>query len=230
VLAGPPIALCRNYDYSPDLWERVVYSSAFRGRPVIGNNDCLWGLLDGMNADGLVVSLSFGGRRGSGPGFAVSLVVRYLLEVASTVFEAIEILKRLPVAMTYNLTMVDAAGTVVTAYVGPGRTAEFSNSPIATNHRGELPDDDDHAHRYASVQRRTHLLAVVADDPTPEQLVEQFLQPPLHSPHYRRAFGTVYTALYRPADGVLELCWPDRRWGRRFDDPDDTVDIVLRPR
>ena len=79
------------------------------------------------------------------------------------------------------------------------------------------------------MQRRTHLLAVVADDPTPEQLVEQFLQPPLHSPHYRRAFGTVYTALYRPADGVLELCWPDRRWERRFDDPDDTVDIVLRP-
>ena len=229
VLTGPPTVLCRNYDYSPDLWERVVFSSAFRGRPVIGNNDCLWGLLDGMNADGLVVSLSFGGRRGSGPGFAVSLVVRYLLEVASTVAEAREILERLPVAMTYNLTMVDATGTVVTAYVGPVRTPEFSTSPIATNHRGELPDDDDHAHRYASVQRRTHLLAVVADDPTPEQLVEKFLRPPLHSAHYRRAFGTVYTALYRPAEGVLELCWPDQRWERRFDDPDDTVDIVLRP-
>ncbi len=229
VLAGPPTVLCRNYDYSPELWERVVYSSAFRGRSVIGNNDCLWGLLDGMNADGLVVSLSFGGRRGSGPGFAVSLVVRYLLEVASSVAEAQAILQRLPVAMTYNLTMADPAGTVLTAYVGPGRTPEFSTSPIATNHRGELPDDGDHAQRYASVQRRAHLLEVVAGDPTPEQLVEQFLQPPLHSGHYRRAFGTVYTALYRPADGVLDLCWPDRRWRRGFHDADDTFDVMLYP-
>jgi len=229
VLAGPPSALCRNYDYSPDLWERVVYSTAFRGRPVIGNSDCLWGLLDGMNADGLVVSLSFGGRRGSGPGFAVSLVVRYLLEVASTVGEARALLERLPVAMAYSLTILDAARDVLTAYVGPGRTPEFSTSPIATNHRGELPDDDDHARRYASVPRRDLLHAALAKNPTPEQLVERFLQPPLHSAHYRRAFGTVYTALYRPAEGCLDLVWPDRRWRRTFDDPDATFDVVLLP-
>ena len=84
VITAPEIAVCRNYDYSPELWERVVYSSRFGDRQVIGNSDCLWGLIDGMNSDGLVVSLSFGGRRGSGPGFAVSLVVRYLLEVAAT--------------------------------------------------------------------------------------------------------------------------------------------------
>ena len=68
VVTEPEVAVCRNYDYSPELWERVVYSSRFTGRRVIGNNDCLWGLIDGMNSDGLVVSLSFGGRRGSGPG------------------------------------------------------------------------------------------------------------------------------------------------------------------
>ena len=64
--------------------ERVVYSSAFTGRRVLGMGDCLWGLLDGMNDAGLAVSLAFGGRPGSGPGFGIPLVVRYLLEVATS--------------------------------------------------------------------------------------------------------------------------------------------------
>jgi len=229
VITAPDIAVCRNYDYSPELWERVVYSSRFGARQVIGNNDCLWGLIDGMNSDGLVVSLSFGGRRGSGPGFAVSLVVRYLLEVATSTEQARDILARMPVAMAYNLTIVDADRQVTTAYVAPGRAAEFSTSPIATNHRGEMPDSIEHAQRYTSVERRACLAELISGSPTAEDLVAAFLQPPLYSTHYWRAFGTVYTALYRPAAGSVELCWPDRRWRRRFDDPDASIDVVLQP-
>jgi hypothetical protein len=36
-----------------------------------------------------------------------------------------------------------------------------------------------------------------------EELVAAFLAPPLPSTHYRRAFGTVYAAVYRPADGSV---------------------------
>ena len=36
---GDPI-LVRNYDYSPDLFEWVVYSSEFTSRRVIGTSDC----------------------------------------------------------------------------------------------------------------------------------------------------------------------------------------------
>jgi predicted choloylglycine hydrolase len=75
-------ALIRNYDYHPDLFERVVMSTRLRRRDVLGTSDCLWGLLDGMNANGLAVSLAFGGARGSGRGFGIPLVVRYLLEIA----------------------------------------------------------------------------------------------------------------------------------------------------
>ena len=229
VITTPEIAVCRNYDYSPELWERVVYSSRFGDRRVIGNNDCLWGLIDGMNSAGLVVSLSFGGRRGSGPGFAVSLVVRYLLEVADSTEQAREILTTMPVAMAYNLTVVDAERRVLTAYVAPGRAAEFSTSPIATNHRGEAPDSIEHARQYASVERRDCLAELLAEQPDADDLVAAFLRPPLYSTHYWRAFGTVYTALYRPADGYVELCWPDRRWVRHFDDRDASFDVVLQP-
>ena len=93
---GDDPIMVRNYDYSPDLFEWVVYSSEFTGRKVIGTSDCLWGLLDGMNDDGLVISLTHGGRQSSAPGFAIPLVVRYLLEVAGTVDEARAALDRTP--------------------------------------------------------------------------------------------------------------------------------------
>ncbi|MET0965223.1 MAG: C45 family peptidase [Nakamurella sp.] len=229
VITTPEIAVCRNYDYSPELWERVMYSSRLGDRQVIGNSDCLWGLIDGMNSAGLVISLSFGGRRGSGPGFAVSLVVRYLLEVAASTEQAKDILSRIPVAMAYNLTIVDAESQLLTAYVAPDRAAEFATSPIATNHRGEVPDSIEHAQQYASVERRNCLADLLAQQPTAQDLVTAFLRPPLYSTQYWRAFGTVYTALYRPAAGVVELCWPDRRWVRHFDDADASFDVVLQP-
>ena len=82
-------ALIRNYDYHPDLFEQVVMSTRFADRAVLGTSDCLWGLLDGMNSDGLAVSLTFGGAKGAGPGFGIPLIVRYLLEVAGTTSEAV---------------------------------------------------------------------------------------------------------------------------------------------
>ena len=50
---GGPV-LVRNYDYAPVAVRRA--RSGRRGcwtKPVIGTSDCLWGLLDGMNDDGL---------------------------------------------------------------------------------------------------------------------------------------------------------------------------------
>ena len=85
VTSGPERALLRNYDYDPALFEGVSLSSQWGERRVIGTSDCLWGLLDGMNDRGLAVSLTFGGLPGTGGGFAIPLVVRYLLEVCDTV-------------------------------------------------------------------------------------------------------------------------------------------------
>ena len=45
--------LIRNYDYNPALFEgNIVYTHWLK--PVMGMSDCTWGLLDGMNADGLL--------------------------------------------------------------------------------------------------------------------------------------------------------------------------------
>ena len=76
-----------NYDYHPRA-EQVVMSTRFTGprgylAPAIADGI----LLDGMNSDGLAVSLTFGGAKVYGPGFGIPLVIRYLLEVAGTVSE-----------------------------------------------------------------------------------------------------------------------------------------------
>ena len=117
--------LVRNYDYPASRLEGTIASTAWTGRRVIGMTDCLSGLLDGMNDAGLAVSLTFGGRRASGPGFGVPLVVRYLLETCETTADARAVLERVPVHAPQNITVLDRSGAWLTAYVGPDRTPEL---------------------------------------------------------------------------------------------------------
>ena len=221
-LTGDAPLLIRNYDYRPDLCERVVYSSAFSGRQVIGSSDCLWGLLDGMNDAGLVVSLAFGGRRGAAPGFGIPLVVRYLLEITETVADATAALARLPVNMAYNLTMLDRDGDAATVFVAPGVQPEVFAQHAATNHRGTIPEDPAYARSVRSVERQRALLTLLARRPDPATAISAFLQPPLYNTAYASAFGTMYTAAYRPDLGVVDYAWPGSTWRRGFGSPDGT--------
>lgn len=80
---GP--VLVRNYDYAPELMDGLILRSRLLDRTVVGTSDGFWGLCDGMNDRGLMVSLTFGGRVVVGDGFGMALVVRYLLECRETV-------------------------------------------------------------------------------------------------------------------------------------------------
>ena len=222
VLVGDEPILVRNYDYRPDLCERVVYSSDLSGGRVIGSSDCLWGLLDGMNDAGLVVSLTFGGRPGGKPGFAIPLVVRYLLEQAQTLSDATSLLERIPVNMAYNLTVLDRNADVATIFVAPETAPEVFRHRVATNHRGTVPDWPEHARTFRSVERQQELLDILARRPHPEDFIARFLRPPLYNTAYAKGFGTMYTAAYRPHLGVVDYVWPASRWRRGFDSPDGT--------
>lgn len=226
-LQHPQRVLIRNYDYSPALFEQVVYSSRFAKRRVIGTGDCLWGLLDGMNDDGLVVSFTFGGRPGSGRGFGISLVVRYLLEVCATVKSARAVLERVPVSMTYNLTISDRSGATVTAFVAPGSRPAFFDTPLATNHRGLVPEYPERARVLNSVGRQDELIRLVQSAPDAQRATAAFLRKPLYNQAYSRGFGTLYTAVYLPEADVVEYHWPDSSWRRSFTSPDGTKDFVL---
>ncbi|MGW1817284.1 C45 family autoproteolytic acyltransferase/hydrolase [Streptomyces sp. NPDC002125] len=201
--------LLRNYDFSPDECEGTIVSSHFL-RPVIGMQDAGWGLLDGMNDAGLAVSLTFGGRFVHGPGFAVLIVLRYLLETCATVDEAVARLATIPVAIPQNVTLVDSE-QVVTVHVGPDIPLTVTPDSCAANHQqAPVPEEQE---RFSRTQERLRAVrASGADD------VEAMLRPPLYQYAYDEGLGTVYTAAYRPAEGRVTYIWPGERWEQSFED------------
>jgi predicted choloylglycine hydrolase len=226
---GSPL-LVRNYDYAPSRFEGVVWSTKLRKR-VIGMSDCLWGLLDGMNEDGLAVSLTFGGRRVLGDGFGIPIVMRYLLETCATVEETKAALARLPYSLSHNLTVVDASGEVVTAYLSPDREPIFRSFPVATNHQGivEWPEQ---AKATRTIEREQTVIGLL-DDPAVDAdgFTESFLRAPLFSTSYANGFGTLYTAAYRPSQGTMRLLWPTHVWELGFDrfDASEHTEVLAEP-
>lgn len=95
------------------------------------------GVLDGLNEDGLAVSLTFGGRRIVGEGFGVPLLLRYILEFCTTTREAVEVLKRVPTHMAYNITVLDRSGAFMTVFIAPTGRRSLSRfpSPPTTSRR-----------------------------------------------------------------------------------------------
>lgn len=212
VWTGSPPLLVRNYDYSAQLLEGTILRTAWNGRAVIGTSDCLWGLVDGMNEDGLVLSLSFGGRREVGPGFGVPLLLRYALEFCSTTAEAVEVLCRVPTHMSYNLTILDLSGAYKTVMIAPDREPLVLDVALTTNHQQDV-EWHQHARATATLERERALegyLEKYREDSY--RLIRSFLRPPLHSTAYRRGFGTLYTAVYRPHALTMEYLWRRESW------------------
>jgi len=212
VWSGPPPLLLRNYDYSPQLFEGTILHSAWNGRRVVGSGDCLWGLVDGMNEDGLVLSLSFGGRRTVGEGFGVPLLLRYVLEFCSTTQESVEVLTRIPSHMSYNVTVLDRSGAFKTVYIAPDRDPLVRDVAFTTNHQQEV-EWHQHARATATLEREEmlerYLKRYKYDS---HRMIRSFLRSPLHSNAYRRGFGTLYTAVYNPQTLEMHYLWPDDYW------------------
>lgn len=202
--------LVRNYDYDPSLFDAVVLRSRWL-RPVLGTADQVWGLLDGVNDAGLAASFTFGGRPDVGRGFGIPLVMRYILETCTTTHQACATLLRLPVHVTYNVTVVDVEGDAATVYVGPSRRASASKQRATTNHQ-ERVHWPQHARRFGSVERLQRLESVLFTASDDDDVVQAFLSPPLRSTRYEDGFVTLYTAEYLPTSRSVTYHWPTVQW------------------
>jgi predicted choloylglycine hydrolase len=200
--------LLRNYDLRPDQCEGTIVSSCFL-RPVIGMQDMLWGLLDGMNDAGLAVSLTWGGRSVYGRGFAILILVRYLLETCDTVDEAVDKLRSLPVAVPQNLTLVDPK-KAMTVFVGPDMSPTVAPDACAANHQ-HLPVTDEQERAMRTQERLRAIRAAGAD-------VAAMLKPPLYRSVDEQGSRTLYTARYQPVEGRVTYYWPDESWQQSFAD------------
>lgn len=203
---GP--ALVRNYDHAPHLTDAIALRADWQGVPTLGMADCLWGLLDGLNAHGLCVALAFGGRPATGEGFAAPIIVRYALQTCATADQAARVIARVPCAMAYTFVCLDAQGRHATVYAAPDRPPRIDHARASTNHQGKV-EWPPYAARCRSVERlaRVHELL---DQPTQSlgALVHAFGTPPLHRTARGKGPGTLYTSVYTPHDGRLSLHWP----------------------
>lgn len=199
--------LIRNYDYSPHSFEGVLLKTSWL-KEVIGVSDCNWGLLDGINEDGLAASLAFGGRSVTGEGFGIPLIIRYILETTSTVEEAKKVLYSIPVHMTYNVTLADAKGNSATLYLAPDRHPVEAHLPLATNHQ-EAIEWPQYAKLTATKERKNVLENILmAQIMSEEEIIQHFFKPPLFNYNYLKNFGTLYTAVYRIDQRELKLFLP----------------------
>lgn len=208
VLAEDEIQLVRNYDYHPDLMEGTLLLSAWNGKKVIATSDCLVGVVDGMNEEGLAVSLTFGGRKVVGEGFGIPFILRYVLEFCSNVQEAVEALSRIPSHMSYNVTAIDRSGTFKTVLLSPDRAPVVTDAAFTTNHQLKV-DWPENATFNKTIERSAFLENILSENGLGgKALANAFLRPPLYNTLFREGFGTLYTAVYRPGEGTVQLRWP----------------------
>jgi predicted choloylglycine hydrolase len=219
VLLGEEPMLIRNYDLSPDLSENLVTQSDWLGQDIIGTNECLWGLDDGMNQAGLAASVTFGGSNKVGKGFGIPFIMRYLLQTSDNVKQAIKVLQRVPSHMAYNITLVDRQGFYATVMVAPHQPAIVTRERCTTNHQAQVTWPEQAAFS-RTMERKQFLDDFLARGQISEQqLRAAFLASPLLSSDYRRNFGTVYTAVYKLSSESLSYHWPtEQAWSHGFAD------------
>lgn len=227
VWSGDEPLLVRNYDYNPRAFDALLLHTKWLGRRVLGVSDCMIGLLDGVNEDGLAISLTFGGRKVVGQGFGIPIVLRYVLETCTDVHQATDILQRIPCHMAYNVTVLDRAKRYQSIFISPDRPAIVTDSAVATNHQHET-EAAEYVGGTTSVEREAYLLKRLTRHPgTAEHFIAAFQRPPLYSLRFEQGFGTLYTAAYRPRAGTLDLYWPGHSWSHsvsRFEEGTRTIE------
>ena len=226
VTTGKDIQLVRNYDFHPDLMEGTQLLTSWNGKKVIATSDCLIGVVDGMNEDGLAISLTFGGRKEVGVGFGIPFILRYVLEFCSNVDEAVAALIRIPSHMSYNVTVVDRTGKFKTVQLAPDKAPLVTNAAFTTNHQGTIDWPENAA--FNKTQERSSFLKKILSEKNINsvRVADAFLKAPLYNTKFKEGFGTLFTSVYRPLEGKVELRWPETSVQQSFENFQEVYKLI----
>jgi predicted choloylglycine hydrolase len=139
-----------------------------------------------------------------------------VLQVCETVEEAVRVLRRIPVHMSYNVTALDRDGRRATVYLAPDRPAHVTGRAVATNYQGTV-EWAPYAAAIRTVERQEQLEGLLTAGADAPHVVAACLRPPLYATRFGAGFGTLYTAEYRPAEGVARFHWPGQTWTHTLD-------------
>ena len=193
----------RNYDYRPRYHDaRFALVQSKGGRGSIGASLGITGRLDGMNQDGLAVGLHLVRRSPRRPGLSAILIVRLILDSCATTAEAVALLRRVPHAMLYNYSLLDALGVAAVVEAVPGSVAVRTGAWLACTNHFQSPLLRPLNRRAAhSQQRLPPLEAWAAQGLAAEALftaLNDSTSPAFHH-GYLRGAGTLHTLVAEPA-------------------------------
>ncbi|WP_323796034.1 C45 family peptidase [Nisaea sp.] len=201
----PRPTMLRNYDFHPDATSAVILRTDWSGRGVLGMSEGISGLLDGVNDAGVAAALTFGGRHVYGSGFSIVQIIRYLLQVASDVKEAADVLRRMPCAWSHNVLAQDRSGKAIRAELAPDRAPLVTEGYAVTNHQADVEPRPDSAQRFDTV------CALTEDAETARAV---FVERDLRKEDFDEWLGTLYTAEYMPGENAVKFHWRDGSWAQ----------------
>lgn len=221
----------RSYEFGPDTDDRRLCLTRPQGRfSHLGFSSLLLGRSDGMNDQGLVVTMSSGGIPvGILPGLQAPIqkglqfwaVIRSLLENCRDVNEGLDWLKQIPCGGNPILILTDRSGKAARVEVrGPALSIETVDvsSPVnfvcAANHYTgpELEPFSSPALRNSVVRRQRIIDLVNRSAPSIDkedirQTLSTLYPQGLCTHFYRECFGTMYSMIADPSEGSLDVCF-----------------------
>ena len=209
----PPIGACsavmtggvygRNYDFKPRHYgARFALLQASGSHASIGASEYLTGRLDGMNEHGLTIGLHRVRKSPRFPGLAPVLIVRIVLDQCATTAEATAMLRRLPHAMQFNYSLLDAKGTAAVVEAAAGTVAVRSGGWLACTNHFQSPLLRPLNRRPAHSQNRLPPLEAWAEQDLGAEAMFAALnhsRSPAFHHDYRRGPGTMHTIVGEPA-------------------------------
>jgi len=193
----------RNYDFQPrNYGARLALVQPAGSLASVGASEMLTGRLDGMNERGLTVGLHRVRTSPRLPGFSCVVIVRMVLDQCATAADAVALLRRLPHAMAYNYSLLDADGAAAVVEAVPGSVAVRTGAWLACTNHFQSPLLRPLNRRAAHSQARLPPLEAWAATRTGTE--EMFMalnastSPAFHH-GYRSGAGTLHTMVGEPA-------------------------------
>lgn len=200
----------RNYDFSPAVFDHLFIKQSNQSNWMLGNAQFITGRLDGMNHNGLVVGLHFVNNKHDQKGFLCSMIVRIILEMCSTVDEAIDLLKLIPHAASYNYSLLDRKGNYAIVEASPFKSNVLrAEGPLSCVNMFQNPDMQryNRENSETSIQRLDQLSRHKLKSKEFLEWHNWFSNPqsPLFYTDYDHFFGTLYTVSYLPKSNQVLL-------------------------
>lgn len=227
------VLLARNYEFGIEEEDFHVYRIAPKGKYAhVGGSIIEFGRTEGINECGLAVSMSSCGfpvsnipamRAPAIKGLNFFAVLRTLLDNCKDVTEALEMVRKMPIAYNINLIMADRSQRIALVETMNGemavQTAGGDNEPsflCATNHIAinSFQNREPMAMRNSLVRYDTLRRFVHFNDKISEPQIKAFLQTKypegMTAWHFSDWFGTVKSVVIDVNEGRFSICWGGR--------------------